>query len=69
MISDPMIHVRHIRQAGICMNGARAWFKARGWSWAEFINEGRPACDFIATGDPLAMRPVEAARKEMNNGR
>lgn len=65
---EPTIHVRHMRQAKLCMAGTRAWFAARDWSWASFVAEGRPAEDFIATGDPLAMRPVEAARRESDDG-
>ena len=63
------IRVRHMRQADLCMKGVRAWFAARNWSWSAFVADGRPAADFIATGDPLAMRPVEAARREAQDGR
>lgn len=68
-MTEPVIHIRHMRQAKLCMNGTRAWFAARNWSWQSFITDGRPAEDFIATGDPLAMRPVEAARREAEHGR
>jgi hypothetical protein len=68
-MGDPRVHVRHLRHSDICMNGARAWFAAKGWSWGRFVAEGLPAQDFIDTGDPLAMRPVEAARREAENGR
>lgn len=68
-MTEPLIYIRHIRQAKICMNGARAWFTAHNWPWQAFITNGRPAEDFIATGDPLAMRVVEAARLEAENGR
>jgi len=64
-----IIRVRHLRQSNICMKGARPWFAARGWSWNAFVAEGRPEQDFVATGDPLAMRPVEAARREAQDGR
>lgn len=67
-MSDLTIHVRHMRQANLCMRGVRAWFAARDWCWASFVADGRPASDFIATGDPLAMRPVEAARREAAHG-
>lgn len=67
-MSGLVVHVRHMRQANLCMKGTRAWFAARNWSWPSFVAEGRPADDFIATGDPLAMRPVQAARREAQNG-
>ena len=63
------VYVRHMRQVNFCMKGTRAWFEARGWSWSAFVAEGRPAQDFIDTGDPLALRTVEAARKEAADGR
>lgn len=59
-----VVFPRHVRQAKICMPGARAWFAARGWSWGRFVADGRPAVDFIRTGDPIAMRTVRAAAGE-----
>lgn len=67
-MGDLIIFPRHMTQANLCTRGARAWFARRGWPWGEFVAEGRPAQDFIETGDPLAMRPVEAARKESEGG-
>lgn len=64
MDDDLIVHVRHMRQSNLCMKGTREWFAARDWSWSDFITNGRPAQDFIETGDPLAMKPVEAARRE-----
>lgn len=68
-MTDLVVHVRHMRQAKLCMKGTRVWFDQRGWSWADFVAGGRPAQDFIETGDPLAMRPVVAAQKESDSGR
>lgn len=68
-MSDLTVHVRHMRQAKLCMKGVREWFAARDWAWDSFVAEGRPAADFIATGDPLALRPVEAAEREAADGR
>lgn len=63
------LHFRHIRSANICISGARKWFAQRGWSWAEFVTNGRPLEDFIATGCPLAARAVAEAHKETADGR
>lgn len=68
-MSSLIVRVRHLRQADICMQGARAWFAARQWPWSDFVDNGRPEQDFIETGDPLALRTVEAARKEASRGR
>lgn len=67
-IPDVQCYVRHIRAASLCTGGAREWFRRRGWNWGQFLIEGRPASDFIATKDPLALRMVEAARKEAGFG-
>ncbi|WLJ71138.1 hypothetical protein [Sphingomonas phage Carli] len=70
-MSDPvMAYPRHIRASLICTRGARGWFKAQGWSWSEFIVNGRPADDFRATGDPFAIQVAEAAEQEaLTSGR
>lgn len=68
-MTEPMLHVRHMRQAKLCMSGGRVWFAARGWSWSDFVAEGRPIADFVATGDPLALKAVVFAEKEAQDGR
>jgi len=62
---DPLLLIRHVRAAKLCMSGARAWFAQRGWSWAEFLAEGRPVSDFEETGCPLAARATKVAREEV----
>ncbi len=64
----PMLRVAHIRQAGLCLQGARAWFKRHGWSYNDFIRDGRPVEDFEETGCPLAQRAVKIAREEVAGG-
>lgn len=51
------------------MKNSRIWFAKRGWSWADFVAEGRPIQDFIDTGDPLALQAVETAKREAEDGR
>lgn len=69
MISEPHLYIRHIRAAKLCMSGARQWFARQGWSWTDFLREGRPVADFEQTGCPLAARAVVFARAEYDNGR
>lgn len=68
-MSGVMLYKRHLRQSRTCHKNARMWFKDRGWSWSDFIENGRPVEDFIATGDPLAVPAIEAAQKEARDGR
>lgn len=46
------------------MNGAREWFSRRGWSWTDFLENGRSVEDIEATGCPLGARAIAAARSE-----
>lgn len=69
MTSEPRIYMRHIRAACLCSRGARAWFTRHRLSWADFLMDGCAAERLIATGDPLAMRAVNEARKEAEDGR
>lgn len=69
MTVEIRLHPRHLRQSRTCMKNSRMWFRERGWSWTEFLAEGRPVEDFIATGDPLALPAIEAAQKEARDGR
>lgn len=58
------VTVKHIRAADLCMGGARKWFEHHGFSWVEFLESGGPIEKFEATGDPIALRVTEIARKE-----
>ena len=63
------VHMRHVRQARLCSRGTRTWFERHGLSWSVFLDRGYDEGVLTATGDPLAMRAVEAARKEASDGR
>lgn len=62
--SEPHVFMRHIRQAKLCAGGTRTWWKDNGLDWTDFLKNGIPGEKLLATGDPLARRPVEAARAE-----
>lgn len=70
MISDEelMITMRHVRAADLCSRGSRNWFEKYGLSWNEFLTTGISADRILATGDAFAVRVVEKARMEINNG-
>jgi len=56
--------MRHIRQARLCSGGTRTWWKEHGFDWTDFLKNGIAGERLIETGDPLALRPVVAARAE-----
>lgn len=64
-----IVHLRHIRQARYCLNQTRPFFARHSWPWQDFLDNGRPAQDFIATGDPRAIRVAEIATQEATDGR
>lgn len=60
-----MVTIKHVRAAGICSRGARAWVASKGLSWATFLDTGFDAEFLRATGDPIVLRAVAQADKEV----
>lgn len=60
---------RHIRELGYCNRGARAFFERHGLDWRRFLAEGLPAEQIERTGDAMALKAVERARKEPDGQR
>ena len=52
----------HVRKAGMCSRGARAFFERHGLDWTAFLKEGLDAEIIEATGDAMALQVVEVAR-------
>lgn len=65
MRSKPLtITIDHVRAAGLCVHGTRAWFARQGLDFRAFLREGIDAETLLATGDAMAMRVVEHARQQ-----
>ncbi len=64
-----IVTMRHIRSAKLCASGARDWFKQYGFSWSDFLENGKPVEELEATGDALALKVTAIARKEEEDGR
>lgn len=60
--SNVIVTMRHVRKAHMCARGARQWFDRYGLDYAQFLREGLPADQLLATGCALARRVVEVAR-------
>lgn len=67
-VDDPMVTMKHLRQAKMCRRGARLWFDVRGLDWMTFVRTGLPASTLEATGDALAHRVTALARAEADHG-
>jgi hypothetical protein len=63
------VYHRHIRAAGICMKGSRAFFAKHGLNWADFIENGMPVSKLEEIGDPIALRAARQAVGEEAHGR
>ncbi len=62
---DPLIiRVGDIRASGICLQGARGWFRRQGLDWQEFLAQGLPEDVLAATGDALALRVIATAQAQ-----
>lgn len=61
-----MILVRHshMRTLKYCNKGARAFAKRHNLDWHQFVNEGIPEEQLLATGDAMVIPVVELARAE-----
>ncbi len=72
---DIIVTVTHLRtvpawssRVGFCAKQARLFFARHGLDWAQFVREGIAASALENTGDALALRLVEHARREELGG-
>lgn len=66
-MTDLIVTIAHVRAAGLCVNGSRAWFARHGLDFRAFLRDGLDADTLLATGDAMAKRVVDCARKEMED--
>ncbi|MFN4003779.1 MAG: hypothetical protein ACK4J1_03595 [Hylemonella sp.] len=64
MSDDVIVTINHARRAGLCVNGARAWFDRHGLDFRAFLREGIAASKLLATGDAMAAKAVEHAMRD-----
>jgi hypothetical protein len=58
-----IVTVEDVRQAKLCIPGARLWCKRHGIDWHRFLESGVEASRLIETRDAMAARAVEAAQR------
>ena len=66
-MSDLIVTITHVRAAGLCVNGSRAWFARHGLDFRAFLRDGLDAETLLATGDAMALRVVEYARQQQEH--
>ena len=60
-MNDLIVTIIHVRAAGLCVNGSRAWFTRHGLDFRAFLRDGLDAETLLATGDAMALRVVSYA--------
>jgi hypothetical protein len=59
-----IVYHRHLGALGYCNRGSRQFFKRHNLSWADFLANGIPADDLLATNDAMAENVVRVAESE-----
>lgn len=67
-MTEPRVHMRHVRALKLCARGARAWCARHGVDWAQLRGEGVPVERMRAVGDDYALRAVALAEAEVARG-
>lgn len=58
-----IVTMRDVRACKMCARGARAFFKRHGLDWSDFIRNGIDASVLEATGDAMALKVVDYAKR------
>jgi hypothetical protein len=69
MSMEVLVTIAHVRAAGLCVHGTRTWFARQGLDFRAFLAHGLPASVLLATGDAMALRVVEVARRAQEESR
>ena len=64
---ETIVTIEHVRKAGVCTRGARAWAARHGFDYRRFLLHGYPADEIEAIGDALALKVVAIARAAASN--
>lgn len=67
--ADLRITITDIRKAGFCAKGARRWLEGYGFDFRDFLKNGAPVADILATGDGQAQQVVEIKLRNAADGR
>jgi hypothetical protein len=68
-INGLTITAEDVQAAGKCLDGSREWARLNGFDFRDFIKNGVPAAQLLATGDAEARLIVRHALERNRNGR
>ena len=58
-----MVTIEDVRQAGLCIPGARRWCRRHDIDWHRLLKDGVEASRLIETRDAMAARAVAMAQR------
>lgn len=64
-MNDVIVTIDHVRGAGMCTRGARAWAASHGIDYVDFLRNGLPA-EVLESKDALGQRVAAFARQQAN---
>jgi hypothetical protein len=64
MTDDPIVTIKHVRGAQLCVRGARMWFRQHGLSFEHFLQHGYPVSVIEGTGDAMGKEIAKRVRAE-----
>ncbi len=66
MTDEPRITIDHVRKAGLCARGIRAWASRHGLDYMDFLRHGILVSQVEAINDAFARRMVAFVRGEQS---
>lgn len=63
-MTDPIIEINHLRELGLCVRGAKQWFRLHSLDFSDFLTHGIPCSRVEQLDDVLAKRVVAYVREE-----
>lgn len=62
--NEIIVTIVHVRDAGLCSRGARAWFARHNLDFRDFLTKGLPISQIDALNDALGNKVAAAARDD-----
>ena len=59
-----VVHMRHVRAAGMCSRGARAFCLSHNLDWQEFLKSGLPVSSLDGIDDEMLRSVIARAKDE-----
>jgi hypothetical protein len=64
MTTELIVTIKHVRDARLCVRGARMWFQRHGLNFEHFLSHGYPVEVIEGTGDAMGKEIASRVRAE-----